>query len=128
VKRTRAIFRQLFSGIAAHAPGLRCRLSRGDPADFPKPRNFAMCGLVADDEANIIVAPKIEDESDAVIHALLRHELAHGILLYHGHEDHSERDADELAEAVWGDRIHYDHRDVQTLAHGKWPRPGHLHR
>ena len=128
VKRTRTLFRSLAGGIAPHAPGLRCRLSRGDPADFPKPRNFAMCGLVGPRDANVIVAPKIEDEPDEVIDALLRHELAHAILLYCGHDDHSERDADELAEAVWGDRIHYDHRDVQTLAPGKWPRPGHLHR
>jgi hypothetical protein len=87
-----------------------------------------MCGLVAPNEANVIVAPKIEDEPDDVIHALLRHELAHGILLFHGHEDHSERDADELAEAIWGDRLNYDARHVQTLAPGTWPRPGHLHR
>jgi len=128
MKRTRSIFRSLASGIATHAPGLRCRLSLGDPHDFPNERNFAMCGLIADDEANVIVAPKIEDEPDAVIHALLRHELAHAILLYCGHDGHSERDADELAEAVWGDQLRYDHRNVQTLAPGKWPRPRHLHR
>jgi hypothetical protein len=86
-----------------------------------------MCGLVAPDEAQIIVAPKIEAEPDAVIDALLRHELAHGILLFHGHDGHSERDADELAEAIWGDRLNYDYRDVQTLAPGQWPRPRHLH-
>ena len=128
MKRTRSIFRALAGGIATHAPGLRCRLSRGDPADFPNERNFAMCGLIAPSEAEIIVAPKLEDEPDDVIHALLRHELAHGILLYHGHEDHSERDADELAGVVWGDQLNYDDRNVQTLAPGRWPRPGHLHR
>jgi len=128
VKRTRAIFRALASVTAAHAPGLRFRLSEGDPADFPKARNFAMCGLLADNEANVIVAPKMESEPDAVIHALLRHEIAHGILLFHGNENHSERDADALAEAVWGDRLNYDARDVQTLAPGKHPRPRHLHR
>ena len=128
VKRTRAIFRQLAQATAAHAPGLRFRLTPGDPADFPRERNFAMCGLLAPAEANVIVAPKMEHEPDEVIHALLRHELAHGILLYCGHDGHSERDADELAEVVWGDRLFYDHRNVQTLAPGKWPRPGHLHR
>lgn len=86
-----------------------------------------MCGLIAPSEAEIIVAPKIEDEPDDVIHALLRHELAHGILLFHGHDDHSERDADALAEAVWGDPLNYDARDVQTLAPGTHPRPRHLH-
>lgn len=128
MKRTRAIFRALAGGIATHAPGLRFRLSEGDPADFPNERNFAMCGLLSDNEANVIVAPKMEHEPDAVIHALLRHELAHGILLFHGNEDHSERDADALAEAVWGDPLNYDHRDVQTIAPGKHPRPRHLHR
>jgi predicted SprT family Zn-dependent metalloprotease len=87
-----------------------------------------MCGLEAHDEANVIVAPKLEREPDDVIHALLRHELAHGILLFCGHDDHSERDADALAEAIWGDRLNYDHRDVQTLAPGRHPRPEHLHR
>jgi hypothetical protein len=124
--RTRRIFRALAGGIAPHAPGLRCRLSRGDPADFPRERNFAMCGLIAPSEAEIIVAPKIEDEPDEVIAALLRHELAHAVFLFHGHDDHSERDADALAEVVWGDRINYDARDVQTLARGRWPRPEHL--
>jgi hypothetical protein len=127
MKRTRAIFRALVGGVAPHAPGLRCRLSRGDPADFPKDRDFAMCGLDAARTARIFVAPKIEDEPDEVIGALLRHELAHAILLHYGDEYHSERAADALAEAVWGDRINYDHRDVQTLAPGRHPRPGHLH-
>jgi hypothetical protein len=128
VKRTRTIFHDLVGDIAPHAPGLRCRLSRGPSADFPNERNFAMCGLVGPRDAKIVVAPKIEREPDAVIHALLRHELAHAVLLFCGHADHSERAADALAEAMWGDRINYDGRDVQTLAPGKHPRPGHLHR
>lgn len=127
MKRTRAIFRELVGGVAPHAPGLRCRLSRGHPGDFPDERDFAMCCVGRTRNAQILVAPKIEGEPDEVISALLRHELAHAILLHHGDEYHSERAADALAEAVWGDRINYDHRDVQTLAPGRHPRPGHLH-
>lgn len=126
MKRTRSIFRALAGGIATHAPGLRCRLSRGEPGEFPRQRNFAMCGLVRPQVAEVIVAPKIENEPDAVIDALLRHELAHAILLYRGQDGHSERDADAFAEVLWGDRINYDARDVQTLAPGRWPRPAHL--
>jgi len=127
MQRTHRIFRRLAANLDAHAPGLRCVLTRGPASDFPHDRNFAMCGLIAPKQAKVIVAAKIENEPDAVIEALLRHELAHGILLFCGHADHSERDADELAEAIWGDRLNYDARDVQTLAPGKWPRPGHLH-
>jgi hypothetical protein len=126
MKRTRALFRQRAAAIKRIAPRLRVCLLPGDPADFPRERNFAMCGLVRPEVAEVIVAPKIEGEPDAVIDALLRHELAHAVLLYRGQDGHSERDADALAEVVWHDPINYDARDVQTLAPGKWPRPEHL--
>lgn len=87
-----------------------------------------MCGLTMPTVAEVIVAPKIEDEPDDVIDALLRHELAHAVMLFQQHPDHSERAADALAEVLWGERICYDHRDVQTLAPGKHPRPAHLPR
>ena len=126
MKRTRSIFRRRAATVKRLAPKLRVGLIVGDPEDFPKQRNFAMCGLVRPAFAEIIVAPKIESEPDEVIDALLRHELAHAVLLFRGQRGHSERDADAFAEVVWGDRIRYDARDVQTLAPGKWPRPGYL--
>lgn len=128
MKRTRILFRKRAAAIKRIAPRLRVCLLVGDPDDFPEERNFAMCGLVRPEIAEVIVAPKIEDEPDAVIDALLRHELAHAVLLYRGQRGHSERDADAFAEVVWGDRINYDDREVQTLAPGQWPRPWHLPR
>lgn len=126
MKRTRTLFRKRAAAVRQIAPRLRVCLLAGDPDDFPEERNFAMCGLTRPHVAEIIVAPKIENEPDAVIDALLRHEFAHGVLLHRGQQGHSERDADALAEVIWGDRINYDARDVQTLAPGQWPRPRHL--
>jgi len=126
--RTRRVFRELLPLVAEAAPGLVCIIAVGEAEDFPSRRDFAMCGLLTPqrNEATIIVAPKIEREPDDVIHALLRHELAHAILLYAGHADHSEREADSLAEHLWGDPISYDERDVQTLGPGHRPRPSRL--
>ena len=103
-------------------------LVAGDPAEFPNERDFAMCGLERKNHAKIIVAPKIENEPVEVISALLRHELAHAFLLNLGVDEHAERDADSMAETLWGAPIYYDHRNVETLAGGKRPRPGHLPR
>jgi len=37
-----------------------------------------------------------------------------------------ERRADDIAFWLWGDRIHYDTHEVQTLHPGVSPRPEHL--
>jgi hypothetical protein len=54
---------------------------------------------------------------------LVRHELGHALLLMGGRPDHTERDADRLAEAVTGRPIRYDCRGVQTTGRGRRPRP-----
>jgi hypothetical protein len=54
------------------------------------------------------------------------HELAHAVLSQAGEEDHSEQDADDLAEELFGHRISYDKDDVQTLGKGRYPRPDWL--
>lgn len=126
MKRTRAIFRQRTNQVKRIAPKLRIGLTVGDPEDFPEERNFAMCALVQPTFAQILVAEKIEREPDAVIDALLRHEIAHALLSYERRPHHTEQMADDLAEKLWGDRIYYDDRNVQTLARGTWPRPRHL--
>lgn len=123
IRRTRTLLREQLRSLTAHPP---IRLRVGDPRDFPDVRNFAMCGFDGA-VAEIIVAPKIEREPDAVIVALLRHEIAHAVLMSEGIE-HRERDADTLAEEIWGDPIYYDARDVETLAGGVRPRPGYLPR
>jgi hypothetical protein len=56
----------------------------------------------------------------------LLHELAHVHLLQLGIEDHTEREADEVAKTLWGITIRYDAEDVQTIGPGTSPRPAHL--
>ena len=124
----RSHLRDLLEGARGVAPHLRVALVFGDPSDFPNERDFAMCGLVRKNHARVIVAPKIVDEPLAVVSALLRHEIAHAVLLNLGADDHAERDADSMAEAIWKAPIYYDERDVETLEPGTRPRPGRLPR
>lgn len=128
LSRTRRQLRAHLPALLGVAPRLRVVLVAGDPDDFPNERDFAMCMLAAKNRARIVFAPKVETEPDDVIAALLRHELAHAVLLNLGAEHHAERDADSLAEAIWGDPIRYDQRDVETLGPGSRPRPGYLPR
>lgn len=74
----------------------------------------------------IVYAPKCETTSTARIDGLLMHELGHAIALAEGWDDHTERDADALARAAFGRRVHYDAGDVQTTGRGRKLRPRHL--
>lgn len=58
---------------------------------------------------------------------VLAHELGHVYLLQRGVEEHTERQADEIAECLFGFTIKYDGEDVQTAGEGKSPRPKYLH-
>jgi predicted SprT family Zn-dependent metalloprotease len=60
------------------------------------------------------------------VEGILMHEMAHAILMQMGDHEHSEREADETAEEVFGKRISYDREDVQTTGTGIHPRPLHL--
>lgn len=99
----------------------------GKPPEFPKARDYAHCyrrpgGLVV-----VTIAPRMIGQPMSRVDALLRHELAHGLLLTLN-QPHSERDCDKTAELVFGDLIRYDAEDVQTLGAGMHPRPGYLKR
>jgi len=104
---------------------LRVRLAVGHAHAFPKPRDFAYACAVGDDVL-IVVAPHFHKQSPDRIEAVLRHEFGHVLQIARGH-GFTEREADLLAERVWGDRIYYDDEDVQTLVPGVAPRPRHLH-
>lgn len=105
-----------------HCPALSVALEWGDEANFPAARNFAMT-----DGKTIFFSRKVLRESKAVADALLRHEISHAILLAANCVDHTERDCDEMAEAVFGKRLYYDDRDVETLTVTNKPvRPRHL--
>jgi hypothetical protein len=58
---------------------------------------------------------------------LIRHELGHLADPYIS-QPGAEQRADDIAEMVSGERIRYDRNDIQTVGHGKYPRPLYLHR
>lgn len=88
---------------------------------YPKPRDYAKTTGEC-----IYLSPKILIASRDRIEGLLRHELGHVLLMQVGDYDHSEREADLVAEQFLGKFIYYDDEDVQTVALGTRPRPSHL--
>jgi hypothetical protein len=100
----------------------------GGDFEFSKKRDQAFTILPRSKGTHIIVvAPKLVDSDDSRIQAVMRHEIAHALFHHDENFNHSEQDADDLAESIWGDRIYYDDDDVQTLDFGKYPRPEYLH-
>jgi len=102
-------------------------LAVGHPDEFPKRRNMAYC--YRDDDSGdmtIVVAPKLVDGRIDRIEGVLRHEFGHALLFFWGYPEHGERDADNLAENVFGGPIYYDRETVQTIRSGTRPRPAHL--
>jgi predicted SprT family Zn-dependent metalloprotease len=90
--------------------------------EFPHARNFAYCS----DDLVIVVAPKMVKSADHRIEGVLAHELGHAINFYLGNLRHSERDADDMAERIFGTTIFYDRDTVQSTEHGVSPRPSFL--
>jgi predicted SprT family Zn-dependent metalloprotease len=102
-------------------------LSVGDASEFPKPRNMAYTNH--DDDTGdmlIVVAPKLLHGDHERIEGVLRHEFGHALLFFWGQDSHGERDADTVAERVFGAPIYYDRETVQTLRGGTRPRPSYL--
>ena len=90
------------------------------------PRGFAFCEECDDGSYEIHVAPKLMHSSVHRMEGLIAHEYGHAILLHIGVDDHTERDADRMAEQTFGVKISYDAEDVQTTAYGVRPRPAYL--
>lgn len=89
--------------------------------DYPKARDYAKTtGDV------VYLSPKIYSASEDRVQGLLRHELAHALLMQNGDYDHSERYADEIAEFCFGSPIYYDTEDIQCISGGVRPRPHYL--
>ncbi len=123
----RQIWQNLLRRAKRLAPELRVTLRRGKASEFPAPRDFAYCLFSGARHPMVIVyAPKLARQSSDRISAILRHELAHALAFHAGVPNHSERDTDIIAEKVFGKRIRYDSEDVQSLKHGRSPRPKHL--
>lgn len=100
----------------------------GRASDFPKPRDYAYCELLPSGDIRIVVAPKFADAPAHRQDALICHERGHAALMILEQFEHTERDADAMAEALFNVEISYDADDVQTTGHGTRPRPNHLPR
>lgn len=118
------LFDELVEHIQEAYPNFRCRLVCNNEkalAGRTEARAYAACSGAA-----VYVASKIYDTEYNRYAAILMHELAHAVLMQSGDEDHSEQDADDVAEELFGHRISYDKDDVQTLGRGRHPRPEYL--
>jgi len=132
--RVQSCFDALLSLVQDQYPSLRCFVevdeSAGERGGEACTRAYAFCEDLENGSFRIAVAGKMNDADDSRVEGLLQHELAHAVLLHTGDFDHTERDADEVAAALFGMPIYYDEEDVQTTdpsAPGaRKPRPHYL--
>ncbi len=119
------VFVRFLIRAQAQYPSLQvvCLLDREADNGF---RGFAFCEEADDGSYEIHVAPKLTFSSVHRMEGLIAHEFGHAILLHIGVDDHTERDADRMAEQTFGVKISYDTEDVQTTAYGVRPRPAYL--
>jgi hypothetical protein len=127
---TTQIFARLRRIAQREVPDLRVDLFLGTASDYPRARDFAACGL-SQGRIFILVAPKMLNQPAARQEGLLRHELAHAVLVHRGIE-HTEAECDAEAERLFGDPLYYDAEDVQTIdpkaPRARRPRPSYLPR
>jgi predicted metal-dependent peptidase len=106
-----------------------CNLALGETEEFPAARSMAYTTRDKRGDILVVVAPKLVVCGDLDrIEGVLRHEFGHATLWHLERLKHSERDADAMAEDLFGSPIYYDREDVQTIAGGTRPRPSHLPR
>lgn len=96
----------------------------GEMVDFPEARDFAYADI-NDDPYIITVSPRLKLQKPTRIIAILRHELGHCLLSEN--PDHSEQEADDIVETLFGHRIYYDSENIQTIIPANWPRPLEIH-
>lgn len=128
MKRVLAIFLTLRALVVTEfGPGFRVTLVEGHPHEFPAERSRAYCQFEKG-KLTIAVSPTLFRDNTARIEGVLRHEFGHAVYFFEGYEDHSERQADELAEVLFGDLIYYDSDLVQTInpRNAVRPRPRSL--
>jgi hypothetical protein len=124
-------------------PG-RIRLSweiTPDYEHFHTKRGYGVTFFDGDERAcHMAYAPKILVADYERADGVVRHEIGHVIDLCIPRDalDNwaasqgvhlprtSERRADAIAEALWGEPLRYDHDLVQTTGNGEYPRPRHL--
>jgi len=141
--RVQDILDRLVADVREELPGFRVRFAWNAAAGDPDRRGsvpgcrlgcqvrraFAWCRRAPRGGGLWIeAAPRLEEQGDDRIEAVMRHEVAHAVQFYTRLPDaeHTERGTDVLAERLWGDRISYDEDLVQTLGEGVHPRPAFL--
>lgn len=133
-QRVRAAFDALLSSVQEQYPSLSCTLDvdakAGQRDGQACARAYAFCEDLDDGSFRIAIAAKMNDADDSRVEGLIRHELAHAVLLHGGDMEHTERDADEVAEELFGSPLFYDDEDVQTTDQSapgaRRPRPAYL--
>lgn len=118
----------LVARVREHAPTFAVRFRWDDRVGVCSTRGpcrqFAACEDTR--PPTLYVAPRLARESRARVEGVLAHELGHALLFLAGRPDHTERAADDAAEAYLGVEIAYDQGDVQTTGPGARPRPARL--
>ena len=102
-------------------------LALGPDEHFPQPRNMAYTLRDTNKKALVVVVSrKLCGCPLPTIEGVLAHEFGHVVLMHKGRPDHPEREADMVAERLFGKPIYYDAATVQTTRKGTRPRPAHL--
>lgn len=126
MRRVSSTFARLHDYVRRHYdPTFHVELYRGDASEFPKKRNMAYCRMERS-KVTIHVAPKMARAPMGQIEGVLRHEFGHAVFMLGGRPDHTERQADALAEDLFGAPIYYDRDLIQTIDGGTRPRPAFL--
>ena len=127
MRRVTRIFNALHAAVRRHYdPAFSVELRQGDAVEFPAKRNMAYCVLDNRGDVRIVVAPKMEHARTDQIEGVLRHEFGHAVFMVCRQPHHTEREADKMAEALFGTPIYYDRDLIQSTAGGQRPRPLHL--
>lgn len=99
-------------------------LELGSMNQFPASRDFAF-SEISEEPFVITISPCLLIQPISRIIAVMRHEIAHCVLA--DSPDHSEQDADDLVEELFGHKIYYDDELVQTVLPAQYPRPLEIH-
>lgn len=143
LSKARRIFDECFDEIETRFPDVGViELHEDDEAGSDNgngsDRQYGYCKDDGDGPIVIAFAAKVEDLPEANVRGLMRHEFGHALeyrydaaglerTLGRKLPSGAERRADVIAEAVFGEPIEYDGRDVQCVGcGGKTPRPTKL--
>jgi hypothetical protein len=132
-----AEFRAIRAKAAKTVPALMATKLVLDASVHDSARHFAMTKKLKGGGCTVHVAPELALEPKSVRVGVLRHEMAHcAVSLGHGTKlggklrsqsyDAKERRTDRVAEKLFGGKIYYDKRGVETTSRGTRPRPAGL--